>query len=229
MAFPWVTKASTSRSVSREVIAGLGGNGHAGRAHRRLRAAGRCDKALPGMLRARGPPGPGIGVPLCGVDQARLRQMEGRLRARIHPDRRIRSRGACAAGEMSLQDLDSIEGRSAPAKVPAVACTRRNSIACIGEALGMAFPVRRPAVGRPPPRHVRAQVRRGSGGPARLGITSRDIMTKGLRKGHRRDHGLRRFHPTPCCTCWPSPAKAEVDLTLAASTASATRSRTSAT
>src|SRR3954467_541217 len=87
--------------------------------------------------------------------------------------------GACAAGKMSLKDLDAIERAICPGEGACGGMYTANTMACIGEALGMSLP----GSAAPPA----ADRRRGgfahrSGeavvGLLRRGITARQIMTR---------------------------------------------------
>ena len=78
--------------VSREVIADSRRDGHAGRAPRRLGAAGRLRQVAARHADGRGPARPGQRVPLRRLDPARLCQAVGRHGDGSHDHRRVRGR-----------------------------------------------------------------------------------------------------------------------------------------
>ncbi len=164
-ASPWATRACTSRWCRREVIADSRRDGHAGRAPRRLGAAGRLRQVAARHADGRRAPRPGQRVPLRRLDHARLGQAVGRHREAGHDHRRLRGRRRLRAR------TDEPRGRrprssapSAPARAPAAACTPPTRWLSAAEALGMSLPgSAAPAGHRPPPRRLRAPLRRGRG------------------------------------------------------------------
>ena len=87
--------------------------------------------------------------------------------------------GACAAGKMSLKDLDSIERAICPGEGACGGMYTANTMACIGEALGMSLP----GSAAPPSADRRRDMYARKSGEAvvnllRQGIRARDIMTK---------------------------------------------------
>src|SRR6478735_6720986 len=87
--------------------------------------------------------------------------------------------GACAAGKMSMEDLTRIEKAICPGEGACGGMYTANTMACIGEALGMSLPG---SAAPPSADRRRDDFARKSGEAVvnllRKGITARDIMTK---------------------------------------------------
>ncbi|MCC9146618.1 MULTISPECIES: dihydroxy-acid dehydratase [unclassified Arthrobacter] len=138
-----------------------------------------CDKSLPGMLMA------AARLDLASVFLYAGSIMPGFARMEDGTEREVtlidafEAVGACAAGKMSLKDLDTIERAICPGEGACGGMYTANTMACIGEALGMSLPG---SAAPPSADRRRDDFARKSGEAVvnllRKGITARDIMTK---------------------------------------------------
>ncbi|MBG6181677.1 dihydroxy-acid dehydratase [Arthrobacter sp. CAN_A1] len=138
-----------------------------------------CDKSLPGMLMA------AARLNLASVFLYGGSIMPGWVKLEDGTEREVtlidafEAVGACAAGKMSEEDLTRIEKAVCPGEGACGGMYTANTMACIGEALGMSLPgsAAPPSVDR-----RRDEFARKSGEAVvnllRLGITARDIMTR---------------------------------------------------
>ncbi|MEC5181822.1 dihydroxy-acid dehydratase [Arthrobacter sp. CG_A4] len=138
-----------------------------------------CDKSLPGMLMA------AARLDLASVFLYAGSIMPGRVKLEDGSEKEVtlidvfEAVGACAAGKMSLGDLDRIEKAICPGEGACGGMYTANTMACIGEALGMSLP----GSAAPPSADRRRDVFARKSGEAvvnllRLGLTARNIMTK---------------------------------------------------
>ena len=186
-----------------------GPRGHAGlarvpRGHRRLGRDRDARRALrrPRHLRrlrqeparhahGRGPAQPAVGVPLRRLDPARPAQ-----RARPSTSSSVfEAVGAHAAGTIDDAELDAIERNACPTEGSCAGMFTANTMASVGEAIGMSLPgSASPAGRRPPPRRLRLRVGPGRGPPARARHPAPpDPDQGGVRERHRRHDGARRL------------------------------------
>ncbi|WFR82957.1 dihydroxy-acid dehydratase [Arthrobacter sp. Y-9] len=138
-----------------------------------------CDKSLPGMLMA------AARLNLASVFLYAGSIMPGWVRLEDGSEKEVtlidafEAVGACAAGRMSRGDLDRIERAICPGEGACGGMYTANTMACIGEALGMSLPG---SAAPPSADRRRDDFARRSGEAVvnllRLGITARDIMTK---------------------------------------------------
>ncbi|SEB93421.1 dihydroxy-acid dehydratase [Arthrobacter woluwensis] len=138
-----------------------------------------CDKSLPGMLMA------AARLDLASVFLYAGSIMPGWVRLEDGSEKEVtlidafEAVGACAAGRMSKGDLDRIERAICPGEGACGGMYTANTMACIGEALGMSLPG---SAAPPSADRRRDDFARRSGEAVvnllRLGITARDIMTK---------------------------------------------------
>ena len=138
----------------------LGRDRDDGRAARRLGAAGRLRQVAARDADGRGPARPGLGVPLRRVDHARPGRRPGR-----HDHRRVRGgRRLPRRPDQPRARSTAIERAICPGEGACGGMYTANTMASVGEALGMSLPgLGRAAGGGPAPRRVRAPVRRGGG------------------------------------------------------------------
>lgn len=138
-----------------------------------------CDKSLPGMLMA------AARLDLASVFLYAGSIMPGWVKLEDGTEKDVtlidafEAVGACAAGKMSKGDLDRIERAICPGEGACGGMYTANTMACIGEALGMSLP----GSAAPPSADRRRDAFAHKSGEAvvnllRLGITARDIMTK---------------------------------------------------
>jgi dihydroxy-acid dehydratase len=138
-----------------------------------------CDKSLPGMLMA------AARLDLAAVFLYAGSIMPGWVKLEDGSEKEVtlidafEAVGACAAGKMSREDLDRIEKAICPGEGACGGMYTANTMACIGEALGMSLP----GSAAPPSADRRRDAFAHKSGEAvvnllRLGITARDIMTK---------------------------------------------------
>ncbi|HVQ86965.1 MAG TPA: dihydroxy-acid dehydratase [Actinomycetes bacterium] len=160
--------------VSREVIAdSVETVMHAERLDGSVTFAG-CDKSLPGMLMA------AARLDLANVFVYAGSILPGRLDGRdVTIQDAFEGVGACALGKITRADLDKIERSACPGEGACGGMFTANTMASVGEALGMSLP------GSASPAAVdrrRDEVAFRSGEAVvellRLGITARDILTK---------------------------------------------------
>lgn len=138
-----------------------------------------CDKSLPGMLMA------AARLDLASVFLYAGSIMPGWVKLEDGSEKEVtlidafEAVGACAAGKMSMEDLTRIEKAICPGEGACGGMYTANTMACIGEALGMSLPG---SAAPPSADRRRDDFARKSGEAVvnllRLGITARDIMTK---------------------------------------------------
>ena len=138
-----------------------------------------CDKSLPGMLMA------AARLDLASVFLYAGSIMPGWVKLEDGSEKEVtlidafEAVGACAAGKMSREDLNRIEKAICPGEGACGGMYTANTMACIGEALGMSLP----GSAAPPSADRRRDAFAHKSGEAvvnllRLGITARDIMTR---------------------------------------------------
>jgi dihydroxy-acid dehydratase len=138
-----------------------------------------CDKSLPGMLMA------AARLNLSSVFLYAGSIMPGWVKLEDGSEKEVtlidafEAVGACKTGRMSKGDLDRIERAICPGEGACGGMYTANTMACIGEALGMSLP----GSAAPPSADRRRDVFAHKSGEAvvnllRLGIRSRDILTK---------------------------------------------------
>jgi dihydroxy-acid dehydratase len=160
--------------VSREVIAdSVETMMHAERFDAMVTFAG-CDKSLPGMLMAAAR----LNLPSVFVYGGSI--LPGNCNGQVLDIVSVfEAVGARAAGEITQEELDQIERNACPTEGSCGGMFTANTMASVGEALGMSLPgsASPPAVDR-----RRDDIARASGAAVvellRLGIRPRDIMTK---------------------------------------------------
>ena len=187
-------------------------DGVRGRAPRRLRS---CSPAatspLPGMLMAAARldvaavflyagsilPGPGVGRQRTSRSSTRSRRWARAPRGLITPrgGRRDRARDLPGRGRLRRHVHRQHDGR---------APSRRWACRC-------------PARPRRPPSTGAATASRAASGEAvvellRRGITARDIITRSRSRTRSPSSWPSAARPTPCCTCWRSRTRRDVDL-----------------
>ncbi|TKV29850.1 dihydroxy-acid dehydratase [Arthrobacter sp. NamB2] len=138
-----------------------------------------CDKSLPGMLMAAARLDLASVFLYAGTIMPGFAKLEDGTEKEVTLIDAFEAVGACAAGKMSLKDLDSIERAVCPGEGACGGMYTANTMACIGEALGMSLP----GSAAPPSVDRRRDMFAQKSGEAvvnllRLGITARDIMTK---------------------------------------------------
>ncbi len=138
-----------------------------------------CDKSLPGMLMAAARLDLASVFLYAGTIMPGFAKLEDGTEKEVTLIDAFEAVGACAAGKMSLKDLDSIERAICPGEGACGGMYTANTMACIGEALGMSLP----GSAAPPSADRRRDMFARKSGEAvvnllRLGITARDIMTK---------------------------------------------------
>ncbi len=160
--------------VSREVIAdSVETVMHAERLDGMVTFAG-CDKSLPGMLMA------AARLDVASVFVYAGSTLPGRLGDRdLTVQDAFEGVGACAAGLMSRAELDDIERHACPGEGACGGMFTANTMASVGEALGMSLP----GSASPPAVDRRRDEDAFHSGEAvvellRRGITARDILTK---------------------------------------------------
>jgi len=160
--------------VSREVIAdSVETVMHAERLDGMVTFAG-CDKSLPGMLMA------AARLDVASVFVYAGSTLPGRLGDRdLTVQDAFEGVGACAAGKITRAELDDIERHACPGEGACGGMFTANTMASVGEALGMSLPgsASPPAVDR---RRDEDAFRSGEAVVEllRRGITARDILTK---------------------------------------------------
>ena len=165
--------------VSREVIADSGETVMmAERLDGSILLAG-CDKSLPGMLMAAARLDLSSVFLYAGSIMPGFAKMEDGTEREVTLIDAFEAVGACAAGKMSLKDLDTIERAICPGEGACGGMYTANTMACIGEALGMSLPG---SAAPPSADRRRDEFARKSGEAVvnllRKGITARDIKTK---------------------------------------------------
>lgn len=137
-----------------------------------------CDKSLPGMLMAAAR-GPGLGVPLRGLDPAGGGQALRRQRARGHHHRRVRGGGGLRPRADAARGRRRHRAGDLPRRGACGGMYTANTMASAAEALGMSLPG---SAAPPATDRRRDGFARRSGAAVvellRRGITARDILTK---------------------------------------------------
>jgi dihydroxy-acid dehydratase len=138
-----------------------------------------CDKSLPGMLMAAARLDVSSVFIYAGSTMPGYATLEDGTEKQVTLIDAFEAVGACARGLMSQKDLDTIERAICPGEGACGGMYTANTMACIGEALGMSLP----GSAAPPSADRRRDSFSRKSGEAvvnllRLGITSRDIMTK---------------------------------------------------
>ncbi|WP_413543235.1 dihydroxy-acid dehydratase [Citricoccus nitrophenolicus] len=138
-----------------------------------------CDKSLPGMLMAAARLDVSSVFIYAGSTMPGYATMEDGTEKQVTLIDAFEAVGACARGLMSEKDLDTIERAICPGEGACGGMYTANTMACIGEALGMSLP----GSAAPPSADRRRDAFSRKSGEAvvnllRLGITSRDILTK---------------------------------------------------
>ncbi|MEU3845599.1 dihydroxy-acid dehydratase [Micrococcus terreus] len=138
-----------------------------------------CDKSLPGMLMAAARLDLASVFVYAGTIMPGYAQLEDGTTKEVTLIDAFEAVGACARGLMSEKDLDAIERAICPGEGACGGMYTANTMACIGEALGMSLP----GSAAPPSADRRRDAFSRRSGAAvvnllRLGITSRDILTK---------------------------------------------------
>ncbi|MBT1003196.1 dihydroxy-acid dehydratase [Paenarthrobacter sp. DKR-5] len=138
-----------------------------------------CDKSLPGMLMAAARLNLASVFLYAGTIMPGWVKLEDGTEKDVTLIDAFEAVGACAAGKMSKGDLDRIERAICPGEGACGGMYTANTMACIGEALGMSLP----GSAAPPSADRRRDAFAHKSGEAavnllRLGITARDIMTK---------------------------------------------------
>ena len=139
--------------------------------------------------------------------------------------------GACMAGRMTEADLKRIECAFAPGEGACGGMYTANTMASVAEALGLSpARLRRAARRRPPPRLLRAPLRRGRRQPAApRHHDERHPHQGGVRERDRPRDGARRLDQRRAAPAGDRPRGAGRPRPCTTSTASATRRRTSPT
>lgn len=138
-----------------------------------------CDKSLPGMLMAAARLNVSSVFLYAGSIMPGWVKLEDGTEKDVTLIDAFEAVGACAAGKMSVGDLDRIERAICPGEGACGGMYTANTMACIGEALGMSLP----GSAAPPSADRRRDMFAHRSGEAvvellRRGIRSRDIMTK---------------------------------------------------
>ncbi|HEY4614500.1 MAG TPA: dihydroxy-acid dehydratase, partial [Citricoccus sp.] len=138
-----------------------------------------CDKSLPGMLMAAARLDVSSVFIYAGSTMPGYATLEDGTEKQVTLIDAFEAVGACARGLMSEKDLDTIERAICPGEGACGGMYTANTMACIGEALGMSLP----GSAAPPSADRRRDSFARKSGEAvvnllRLGITSRDILTQ---------------------------------------------------
>ncbi|MDN5880543.1 MAG: dihydroxy-acid dehydratase, partial [Micrococcaceae bacterium] len=138
-----------------------------------------CDKSLPGMLMAAARLDLASVFVYAGSIMPGTAKLEDGTEKEVTLIDAFEAVGACAAGKMSEKDLDTIERAICPGEGACGGMYTANTMACIGEALGMSLP----GSAAPPSADRRRDMFSRKSGEAvvemlRQGITARDIMTR---------------------------------------------------
>ena len=138
-----------------------------------------CDKSLPGMLMAAARLNLASVFLYAGSIMPGFAKLEDGTEKEVTLIDAFEAVGACAAGKMSLKDLNSIERAIWPGEGAWGSMYTANTMACIGEALGMSLP----GSAAPPSADRRRDMYARKSGEAVVhllekGIRARDIMTK---------------------------------------------------
>jgi len=117
--------------------------------------------------------------------------------------------GACIAGKISREQVERVERAICPGEGACGGMFTANTMAAVGEALGMSLP----GSAAPPAVDRRRDGFAHKSGQAvvemlRKGITARQIHDQGgVRERDHRGDGAGRLRPTPFCTCSRSPTR----------------------
>ncbi|GAB3265123.1 dihydroxy-acid dehydratase [Arthrobacter pigmenti] len=138
-----------------------------------------CDKSLPGMLMAAARLDLASVFLYAGSIMPGWAKMEDGSEKQVTLIDAFEAVGACARGKMSRKDLDTIEKAICPGEGACGGMYTANTMACVGEALGMSLP----GSAAPPSADRRRDMFARKSGEAvvemlRQGITARDIMTR---------------------------------------------------
>ena len=177
--------------VSREVIAdSVETVMHAERLDGSVTFAG-CDKSLPGMLMA------AARLDLANVFVYAGSILPGRIGDHdVTIQDAFEGVGACAPGRITRGELDEIERQACPGEGACGGMFTANTMASVGEALGMSLPGQRcpAAVDKRRDEYAFRSGRGGRRAAPQGHHRPRHPDQAGVRERHRRRHGARRLH-----------------------------------
>ncbi|KRB48162.1 MULTISPECIES: dihydroxy-acid dehydratase [unclassified Terrabacter] len=138
-----------------------------------------CDKSLPGMLMAAARLDLASVFLYAGTILPGIAKLSDGTEKEVTIIDAFEAVGACAAGKMSLEDVDAIERAICPGEGACGGFYTANTMAAVAEAIGMSIP----GSAAPPATDRRRDMYARKSGEAvvellRRGITARDIMTK---------------------------------------------------
>ncbi|KRE43622.1 dihydroxy-acid dehydratase [Knoellia sp. Soil729] len=138
-----------------------------------------CDKSLPGMLMAAARLDLASVFLYAGSILPGIAKLSDGTEKEVTIIDAFEAVGACAAGKMSLEDVDAIERAICPGEGACGGFYTANTMAAVAESIGMSIP----GSAAPPATDRRRDVHARRSGEAvvellRKGITARDIMTK---------------------------------------------------
>jgi dihydroxy-acid dehydratase len=138
-----------------------------------------CDKSLPGMLMAAARLDLASVFLYAGTILPGVAKLSDGTEKEVTIIDAFEAVGACAAGKMSLEDVDAIERAICPGEGACGGFYTANTMAAVAEAIGMSIP----GSAAPPATDRRRDMYARKSGQAvvellRRGITARDIMTK---------------------------------------------------
>ncbi|CAN7301774.1 dihydroxy-acid dehydratase [Terrabacter sp. LjRoot27] len=138
-----------------------------------------CDKSLPGMLMAAARLDLASVFLYAGTILPGIAKLSDGTEKEVTIIDAFEAVGACAAGKMSLEDVDAIERAICPGEGACGGFYTANTMAAVAEAIGMSIP----GSAAPPATDRRRDMYARKSGEAvvellRKGITARDIMTK---------------------------------------------------
>jgi len=138
-----------------------------------------CDKSLPGMLMAAARLDLASVFLYAGTILPGIAKLSDGTEKEVTIIDAFEAVGACAAGRMSLEDVDAIERAICPGEGACGGFYTANTMAAVAEAIGMSIP----GSAAPPATDRRRDMYARKSGEAvvellRRGITARDIMTK---------------------------------------------------
>jgi dihydroxy-acid dehydratase len=138
-----------------------------------------CDKSLPGMLMAAARLDLASVFLYAGTILPGVAKLSDGTEKEVTIIDAFEAVGACAAGKMSREDVDAIERAICPGEGACGGMYTANTMATVGEAMGMSLP----GSAAPPATDRRRDAYARKSGEAvvnllRRGITARDIMTK---------------------------------------------------
>ncbi len=138
-----------------------------------------CDKSLPGMLMAAARLDLASVFLYAGTILPGIAKLSDGTEREVTIIDAFEAVGACAAGRMSLEDVDAIERAICPGEGACGGFYTANTMAAVAEAIGMSIP----GSAAPPATDRRRDMYARKSGEAvvellRRGITARDIMTK---------------------------------------------------